>query len=204
MFRWPPKVQKAKVARLYKLDGDGIHDEELLDDVACALLARCESIVNVTRACTEDKLKCPECGRDIAISPADGAFVCVCGFSLTKEEFRSSYKEKQLFASNALPVFKRFIEDYPKCREYGTKMIAVDTLIHAFHILHSGRNGSYNESDIENGAPLGRPTAANLIEGSLTEVVAFLDELSANTGNWHEVMRTANGSFALKKGSTNI
>ncbi|MHC1695328.1 MAG: hypothetical protein AB9835_08660 [Eubacteriales bacterium] len=195
MFFWSPKVSREKIARLYKLDSAGIYDEGLLEDVACSLFARCESILTVTRACMEDVLTCPRCGKDIALS--DDAFSCPCGFFATKAQFRTSYKEKQLFGANALPVFKRFAQDYPRCRDYGEKMIAVDTLIHAFHILHSARNG-YNEEDIENGAALGRPTAANLIEGSLTQVVSFLDELSASSDTWREVMRRANGSFALE------
>lgn len=195
MFEWSPKVSRTKLARLYSLDGSGIHDENLLDDVACALLVRCESIITVTRACMEGLLSCPACGKDIQL--AEDAFSCSCGFHATKAHFCTSYKGKQLFGANALPIFLRFTRTYPMCRDYEKKMIAVDILIHAFHILHSAKIG-YNEADIGNGARLGRPTAANLIEGKLSEVVPFLDKLSASTDSWREVMKRANGNFALK------
>ncbi len=59
------------------------------------------------------------------------------------------------------------MDDYQAVRDAGTKMLAIDRLIHEFHY--------------SNGANPGRPTrpaGVNLIVGDLEEVVAFLDELS--------------------------
>lgn len=120
MFEWSPKVSRTKLARLYSLDGSGIHDENLLDDVASSLLVRCVSIITVTRACMEGLLSCPTCGKDILL--AEDAFSCSCGFHATKTQFCTSYKGK---------------------------------------------------------------------------VVPFLDKLSASADSWREVMKWANGNFAL-------
>jgi len=57
--------------------------------------------------------------------------------------------------------------------------------------------------DIEDeNVALNRPTAANLIQGSLKEVILFLDELSAIPGSkekerWRRVIGRANGGRVL-------
>ena len=42
-IRWEPRVPKRKIRLLYETDAKGIYDEELIDDVGFALLARCQS-----------------------------------------------------------------------------------------------------------------------------------------------------------------
>jgi len=44
----------------------------------------------------------------------------------------------------------------------------------------------------------------NLIEGKLSEVVPFLDKLSASDGSWREVMKCANSNFALTSNEDKI
>jgi uncharacterized protein YjbI with pentapeptide repeats len=62
-----------------------------------------------------------------------------------------------------------------------------------------------NNYDIENeNVELNRPTGANLIEGFLTEVILFLDKLSAvpesnEKDKWNRVISKANGGKVLKK-----
>jgi hypothetical protein len=72
-------------------------------------------------------------------------------------------------------------------------------LIHSFHILHSYRL-KYETFDPEDeSVTLGRPAGANLIEGSLSEVIVFLNELtdSKEKGRWQNIVRRANGSDIL-------
>jgi hypothetical protein len=50
MLQWAQRVSPAKIRQVYNLDAQGIMDEELIDDVAYAFYARCESILTVTEA----------------------------------------------------------------------------------------------------------------------------------------------------------
>ena len=43
--RWAPRVRRSKIRRLYETDALGIYDDELIDDVGYALLARCRSFL---------------------------------------------------------------------------------------------------------------------------------------------------------------
>ena len=49
---WAPRVPKALIRRFYETDAKGIYDEELIDEVGYALLARCQSFItaNLARA----------------------------------------------------------------------------------------------------------------------------------------------------------
>lgn len=193
MIRWAKKVPRELIAKLYYKDSLGICDTELADEVGCALYARCESIISVTYGFEHKRLICPSCGADIPL--CDNSFSCGCGFSASWEQFRASYKGKQLYGANALPVFLSFRRDFPKAKEYREKITAIDALIHSFHILHSYRLG-YDILDPEDeSVTLGRPAGANLIEGSLTEVIAFLDELSDSKekSRWQNIVKRANG-----------
>jgi len=158
MLKWQKKVRQELIARLYNQSASGIIDDDLADEVGCALYARCESIVSVTNGYERNCLQCPKCGADVPLT--ENAFNCACGFHATWEEFRSSHKGKQLYAANALPIF-------------------VDTEVN-------------------------RPTGANLIEGSLSEVIQFLNKLSSIEGysqgknRWRGIIERANGGNVLK------
>lgn len=197
MIRWGKKVPQELIAKLYYKDSQGILDEELADEAGYALFARCESIISVTYGFEHKKLICPSCGKDIPLH--DDAFTCQCGFSATWDEFRKSYKNKQLYGANALPVFLAYRRDFSAAKGYGEKMITIDTLIHSFHILHSYRKkyDVFDPEDEDNA--LGRPTGVNLIEGSLSEVIMFLNELtdSKEKSRWQSIVKRANGSKSL-------
>ena len=206
LFHWAPKVPRDWIARLYEADAR-VPDEELADRVGWALAARCDSIIAVTAACETGKLPCPNCGETVFLQ--DGCFACPCGFSATQEQFRASYRGKQLYGANALPVFVRFRREFPRAGDYRTKMAAIDTLIHSFHLLHSHQLAQSEETqaywtpETEPDVPLGRSTAVNLIEGSLTEVIRFLDELSAidyAPAEWREALSRSNGYSAKQAG----
>lgn len=184
-LRWAKKVPCEWIARLYTADAF-LADEELADQVGWALAARCDSIVAVTEAYETGKLTCPHCGKRIL--RRESGWFCPCGFAVTAEQFAKSYRGKQLYGANALPVFRRFLREFPRAEGYREKMEAIDALIHSFHLLHSWRlaetedNQAVWTEETDEKVPLGRSTAVNLLEGSLTEVLRFLEHLSADTG----------------------
>ena len=92
--------------RLYETDAAAIVDDELADEVGWALYARCDAIVSVTNGYEKKQLRCPRCGCDIPLSNA--RFECPCGFIVTWEEFRRSYKinnSMELMLCRSLCVF---------------------------------------------------------------------------------------------------
>ncbi len=58
-------MQKQKIAQLYEDDANGMHDEELINDIAFTLLARCKSILMV-EAARNGQATCPVCEVVIA------------------------------------------------------------------------------------------------------------------------------------------
>ena len=205
MIKWSKKVPQELISRLYNQSISGIHDDELADEVGWALYARCESIISATSGHEKKILICPQCGKDVALEEKEKVFSCPCrGLNATWEEFRKSYKGKQLYAANALPIFLTYYRDFPRAKTYGEKLILIDCLIHSFHI-----NMSYHRDlesyDIENEAvAINRPTGANLIEGTLMEVILFLDKLSAipdseEKERWQRIAPRANGGHVLRE-----
>jgi hypothetical protein len=156
----------------------------------------------VTYGYERKTLICPDhCGADVAL--ADGVFGCLCGFHATWDEFRRSYKDKQLYAANALPIFLAFSKDFPSAKTYGEKLICIDVLIHSFHIKNSYHRELGNSDPYCEDVEVNRPAAANLIEGSLKEVILFLDNLSAMSDSqekvrWQNTVQRANGGDVLR------
>ena len=201
MIMWCKKIPRSLISRLYKQSVLGIWDDDLIDNVGWALYTRCESIISVTNGFEKKRLTCHGCGAEIRLS--DKIFSCPCGFCITWEEFRSSYKGKQLYAANALPIFIAFKRDFPKAKTYGEKLICIDVLIHSFHIKNSYHKSLENYNPDDKNITLNRPTGANLIEGSLSEVILFLDNLSAinefshEKEQWRSNIQKANGGEIL-------
>ncbi len=174
-IKWSPRVRKAQLHRLYQSEAAGHLDEGLLDEVGMMLLCRCEDILTVARA-VAGHVRCPRCaahGRPTIIHRDSGKpetlMVCpACDWRMTWGDYRRTFQRKQLHIGGARAAFEAFIEGWPRAREGRQKMLLVDRLIHEFH---------YSLRD--------RPTlptraaGVNLIEGKLTDVVAFLDALSA-------------------------
>ena len=202
MINWSKKVPQELIARLYNNSVSGIEDDALADEVGCALYARCESIISATNGFENKCLICLTCGLDVPLD--NNIFKCSCGFSATWEEFKKSYKGKQLHAANAMPVFQAYLKDFAKAKTYAQKLICIDTLIHAFHIKLSYYRelASYDIND--ESVELNRPVGANLIQGTLTQVILFLDELSSIDGyaqgksQWRRVIKRANGGKILE------
>ena len=87
-----------------------------------------------------------------------------CDWQGTWSGYQATYRRAQLIAGSMEPFFRAFLEQYPKARTLGHKMVLIDTLLHHYH-------GELLE------APC-RPGALNLIEGRMDDIVAFLDALS--------------------------
>ncbi len=172
--RWAPRVEQSLVRRFYEDDARGLLDAELVDEVGCALLARCESFVAACRACGGE-VACPCCER---IVPRQEVLRCECGWELPWADYFATIQHKQL--SGAEPVLAQFREfaarfaDVPTLRE---RILLIDRLIHGFHVFI--KTGSVT-----------RPVAVNLIEGRLGEVVAFLDALASGEGSTPGVAET--------------
>ena len=202
-LKWCKKVPQELIARLYNQSVSGICDDELADEVGCALYARCESIISATNGFEKKRLTCPDCRAEIPLR--DNIFSCACGFSVSWEEFRRSYKGKQLHAANALPIFMDFCKKFPKAKTYGEKLICIDTLIHSFHIKNSYYKTLKSYDPEDESVEINRPTGANLIEGSLSEVILFLDKLSGideyshGKKQWRNIIGRANGGGILAK-----
>jgi hypothetical protein len=172
MLQWAQRVSPAKIRQIYNLDAQGIMDEELIDDVAYAFYARCESILTVTEA-SKGRIKCPECGYVIFHNGVDKeqAIKCQdCSWEITWGEYFNSYHQKQLHGGGAVDVFKNFIVKLPLAKTPQEKMILIDSIIHE---CHKGlKEGEYT-----------RPVAVNLIAGRMTETIKLLDDLAYGSGS---------------------
>jgi hypothetical protein len=159
---WAPRVPQRKIRRLYETDAKGIYDDDLIDDVGYALLARCESFITANRA-RAGELPCPECAR---LVQREEVLRCLCGWELPWAAYFKTVQRKQL--SGAEPVleqFRDFANAFPSAGTAQGKMLLIDRLIHGFHWYYKTNTPT-------------RPVAVNLIQGRLNEVVAFLDSLS--------------------------
>jgi predicted RNA-binding Zn-ribbon protein involved in translation (DUF1610 family) len=166
--KWASKVSTKKIRQLYEADAQGICDPELIDDVGWALWQRCDSILTVTAA-HNGHVRCPVCGEMIErkLPWSDDEFIqCTkCGWTLLWADYHQTYRGKQLFGANAVSIFEVYYHAFPKAEGAKEKMLLIDQLIHAFLI---------------NAVVIGRPAAANLIEGSLKDVIQFLDQLTSS------------------------
>lgn len=196
---WAPKIHQAKLKRLYISDALGIIDEELLNEVGWALWSRCDSILVVTKS-HYGRVVCPSCGTaiehpDASLPPTrvdeikehitpwneDDMLICGnCNWHVTWKAYHQTYRGKQLFGGNAVAYFAAYHIAYPQATTPKDKMLLIDQLIHSFH---TGLT------------ELGRPVGANLINGSLKEVIFFLDgltngpESATGLGNSQQVWR---------------
>ena len=164
--RWARCVPQEKVRRLYANDAHGIVDAVLIDDVGIGMYLRCQSILRVIEA-DRGRVTCPGCETTIprVSREKDEIIHCSdCGWETTWDAYHRTYKGKQLFGGGAVDAFALFVEQYNRAQTPRERLIAIDRLIHTFH-WELTRNPT-------------APAARNLIEGSLSEVVAFLDTLT--------------------------
>ena len=194
---WAGKVPQWQIRRLYQTEARGILDDEQIEAVGLALWERCDSILTVTAA-HHGHVRCPSCGTMIARQqppPAGEVVACPsCGWSLPWALYHRSYRGKQLYGANAVDVFARYHQAFPQASTARAKLLLIDQLIHAFH-------AGLREP--------GRPVAANLIDGSLAEVIDFLDalaiggagagEIGASREQWRRTLASAPWYPTLRK-----
>jgi hypothetical protein len=159
-IEWARRVRPALIRRLYTQDARGIRDEELIDEVGYALLARCETIRRVTLRL------CAFCGGKLSGGPpAETPIRCAgCGWRSTWGRYRRSYKGKRIHGGRAYPAFTRFLAAFPAARTPEEKMIQIDRLVHAVHEAA--------------GLVWATPAACNLIEAKRDEVLCLLNDLA--------------------------
>lgn len=188
---WAGRVPRHKIAELYRTDALGIVDQELIDEVGFALLARCESILIATEA-GRGQAMCPVCQSLLARRGGDEERVeCeACGWGLPWSEYHASFRRKQLGAGGIEDFLREFVEKYPKAPSPRHRMILIDQLIHRYHW--------------EMIQDPGRPGGSNLIGGTVTEVLAFLNALTYSARSTPGLRETYNrwrkqGRRALRK-----
>ncbi len=167
--RWAPRVPPEKIRRLYELDALGIVDEELIDEVAFALRARCESILGATEA-SRGRLKCPSCEAPFEAEVGPGTTLrCErCGWTTPWERYSSTYRHHNLMAGAGEPVFREYLERFPAADTPRKRLLLVDWVVHQCHQSLPQR---------EKGL-LGRPVAVNLIDARLHQILRLIDELA--------------------------
>jgi hypothetical protein len=168
--RWAQRVPQAKVKQLYDTDARGVYDEELIDEVGWALYARCQSFLEAEEA-RAGRAKCHQCGGVIEHAGGqDEVLHCAaCGWEIAWKAYFRSIQHKQLSGPDLVSLFTAYTLRFPQAATPREKMLLIDRLIHGFHYnLTTGPR---------------RPSAVNLIEGRLSEVIAFLNELSYGPGS---------------------
>ena len=175
---WAPRLQKSQIEQLYKRSGQGLIDEELIDDVGYSLYSRCLSMLEVRQAMLGQPL-CPSCGNTAQLDEGADAFVrCTnCDWLCPWALYKKSYQHKKLFAGGLTPFVEEFVQKFPATRSYRQRLVLIDNLIHRFHW----------ESD---GATDGRPGATSLIEGKMKDIMPFLDRLTYGDNIPPEIART--------------
>ena len=171
-MRWAPRISPHRLRVLYRWEGRGLPDRELVEDVGLALLLRCESILLVSAG----RVRCPACAREFALRQpaagmaADAPQPCPepqCRWAICWREYHASWTKRRLYGGKAVTAFRTYARAYPHAGGARAKMMLIDRLLHAFHW------------DLKAGVP-NRLASNNLIEGSHGQTLALLDELSGH------------------------
>lgn len=177
-IKWTPRISKEKLKHLYDQDVTGLYDEDLIEDIGILLYMRCKDILAV-KAAREGNVRCPECiAKDIETyikrpekrskELENEKLICQkCGFAFTWKDFMKSFKRNQLNAGGAVTAFSSYIERYERAKDIHEKVIVIDRLIHEFHYSNK------KNPDLPT-----RSVGPNLINGKLSDIMRFLDELS--------------------------
>jgi hypothetical protein len=174
-IRWAPKVAPAKIRQLYERDAQGIADTELVDEVAYGFYARCQSILTVTQASKYGRIQCPVCEQMIqrqGYDPQQRIHCPDCDWEITWEDYKRTYKGKQLHGGGAIDVFKAYVQRLPQARSHRDKMLLIDWIVHQCHLGLVRQEYRYL-----------RPVAVNLIEGRIAQVIRLVEELAYGSGS---------------------
>ena len=174
-LHWTRRVSQSKLRRLYERFAQGIVDHELIDDVGITLYVRCRDILTVHRAKKERQVRCPVCdraGQERFIERHGGLEEQIrcpaCGWEIRWHDYVRAVSRRQLNAGGATSAFAGYVVRYERVRSHREKMLAIDRLIHEFHF--SLRYVPDQPT---------RPAGVNLIQGRMTAVAQFLDDLTA-------------------------
>jgi hypothetical protein len=160
--RWPDKVSRNDLRRLYQSNAAGRTDTELLEEIGATIAVRCMQAKHIYDLMEQGKILCTSCGE---ILSGRGVLTCGCGLNYTYHAYRKAFREDNMPRGAASRTFDLFVADWENTRTMESKMRLIDNLIHAFHIAAiSGKQG--------------RPVGVNLISGTKTQVIALIEELS--------------------------
>lgn len=186
-IQFTPRVGKGEIRRIYEDDAKGIHDEKIIDEVGFLFYMRCLDIISVNDA-GKGKVRCPYCWgkkgeanyilyEKTGYHEMQDLMLCCtkCGFTFAWADYVKAYRNNQLNSGGAMPAFQKYVREYPRCETAKEKMLLIDYLIHEFHYSLK------SQPDLPT-----RSVGANLIEGKLSDIVCFLDELTYNTGSFAE------------------
>ncbi len=175
--QWAPRVSRYKIWQLYQSDAKGLQDEELVDDVGWALLARVQDCLVVNEAHYRGRVMCPRCGtiierkHNLREHHPEETLICPAGdWSTTWEDYHKSYRNKHLSSPGLETFFREFAEQFPRAKTYREKMVLIDALLHRYHW------------ELEFEQPYA-PGASTLIGGGREEILAFLNQLTYGEGS---------------------
>jgi len=178
-IEWSPRVSLAKIRALYVNEARGTCDDELIEEVGFGLLARCQSILEYTRACDEGVVRCMRCAKQGQNSfiqrnmhKSSALLRCpTCGWQVRWRVYKAESEnyDGQLRAGHAAAAFARYLAIYPNCRTREEKIIAIDRLIHEFHwiLVKEGQPARANKT-----------AGVNLLRGNIGQVLNLLNELT--------------------------
>jgi ribosomal protein S27AE len=163
VIRWSPKLRLAKLERLYRSSAACMLDVDLLDDVGWTLYNRIADVERVTNS----RVLCPTCGTEFAVAwlgePRETRSSCPgCGWTVSAGEYHASWEHRDLHGRS--PKFDDFLREFPRTRSTGDKLILVDRVVHALHVVVKGQ------------AP--HSAARNFLEGDRRRIAEVLDELA--------------------------
>lgn len=172
-IRWAPRLPPRLLKRLYESDAMGFRDMELCEDVGLRLYERCHTFVLVSKK----EVDCPGCRQVFTVAPG-GRSRCPrdCGWFTTQQTYQESLRNHYAHTGRAIEAFAKFYRRYPAARSYQARILLIDELIHSFHLEEATQ------------APV-KSAASKLLEGNKTDVVRFLDQLSAIDPNGKERWR---------------
>lgn len=177
--RWPDKVSRRDLQRLYEADAKGMPDEELAEDIGVTLYLRCVEAKEIWDIMERGAVKCRHCGEILPVAEMLDAknkpylkwsqtpVACPCGQSYTYREYRKSYRQNNMPRGEASAIFDQFVRDWERQsgKGYAEKMRLIDNLVHEFHVSAVG--GTVN-----------RPVGVNLIQGSRAQVEGLVAQLA--------------------------
>lgn len=177
---WAPRLRKVQIERLYQSCGRSFLDEELIDDVGYSLYSRCISMLQVSDAIRGNP-PCPRCDTtaqlDLDAEPPLFVRCANCGWLCPWEQYQKTYQRKGLFAGGLEPFVKEYVDRFSATQSARERLVLIDSLIHRFHWESAGSTH-------------GRPGATSLIEGTMKDIMAFLDRLSYGDNIPPEIERT--------------